>query len=129
MAKKFAMVVGVVFVLVGLLGFVGNPIVGRSGMFLTNAVHDVAHILIGVIILVMAGSKPNTALTVFGVVYLLLAVLGFVMQSPLLGLVEVNAADNWLHVVLGVVLLAAGLGMKPSAPAGNMGMPSSTMPS
>ncbi len=122
------MLVGVVFVLVGLLGFVKNPIVGSSGIFMTNTVHNIAHIVIGVIVLAMAGSKPNAALTIFGVVYLLLAVLGFVMKSPLLGLVAVNMADNWLHVVLGVVMIIAGATMKSAAPM-MASMPSSMPPS
>jgi len=112
MAKKFIMVIGLVFVLVGALGFFSNPIVGASGFFETNVTHNIAHLLIGVMMLAMAPSAPNTALNIFGVVYLLLAILGFVMTSPLLGLVAINSADNWLHVVLGVVLLVAGMTLK-----------------
>lgn len=125
MAKKFAMVVGVIFVLVGLIGFVKNPIVGSSGMFMTNTVHNLAHLLIGVIMLAMAGSKANLALNIFGVVYLLLGVLGFFMASPMFGLIAFNRADNWLHLVLGAVLLIAGMTMKSSMAAS---MPSGSMP-
>lgn len=128
MAKKLAMVFGVVFVLVGLLGFISNPIVGAHGYFFTNHTHDIVHLLVGIVMIIMSAQGEAAgamSLTIFGVVYLLIAVLGFVMKTPLLGLVAYNGADNWLHVVLGVVLLAAGLSLKkgsaaPSMPAGQM---------
>ena len=43
MAKRLAMIFGVVFVLVGLLGYVDNPLVGPVGMFATNGTHNLAH--------------------------------------------------------------------------------------
>jgi hypothetical protein len=49
-------------------------------------------------------------------VYFLVAVLGFVLapaDGMLLGLVEVNTADNWLHLVLAIVLFLASMGGKP----------------
>lgn len=122
MAKKLAYVFGAVFVLVGLLGFVGNPLVGMGGIFETDTAHNIVHILFGVILLVVAmkaASKSALWLKILGAVYLVLAILGFVMVpegGALLGLVHANAADHWLHVVLGVVLLAAGFGGKSAAP-------------
>ncbi len=120
MAKKIAFVLGIVFVLVGALGFVPNPIVGDMGIFETDMLHNLVHILFGVILIVAA--KKGAAmlwLKVIGVVYLLLAILGFVMASEggmLLGLVHTNAADHWLHLVLGVVLVVAGFMGKSHSP-------------
>ncbi len=114
MAKKLAVVFGVIFVLVGVLGFVPNPIVGASGLFMTNTLHDLVHLGIGIILLVVAISAPAKSalwLKIFGVVYLLLVVLGFLLipsGGALLGLVTMNTADHFLHLVLGIVLLAAG---------------------
>jgi hypothetical protein len=123
MAKKLALVFGIVFVLVGVLGFIPNPIVGMDGLFMTNMLHDLVHLLIGVVLLIVGISAPEKSslwLKIFGVVYLLLVVLGFLLipsGGSLLGLVVMNMADHWLHLVLGVVLLAAGfVGNKPSAP-------------
>lgn len=111
MAKKLAVVFGVVFVLVGLLGYVPNPIVGPMGMFVTDGTHNLVHLLIGVILLI-AGSKGGAAsakaLKVFGFVYLILAVDGFIQPTMLLGFVTANTADTYLHLVLGIVLLVAG---------------------
>lgn len=123
MAKKIALLLGIVFVLVGLLGFVPNPIVGMAGIFETDMLHNLVHILFGIILIVAA--KKGAAmlwLKVLGVVYLLLAILGFLMVPEggmLLGLVHANAADHWLHVVLGIVLVLAGFMGKgrPAMPA------------
>lgn len=113
MAKTAALVFGIIFVLVGLLGFVSNPLVGANGLFMTNGLHNVVHLLFGIILLVaMRGGQAQSALwlKILGVVYLILAVLGLVLGGPMLfGLVDINGADNWLHLVLGVVLLLAGM--------------------
>lgn len=120
MAKKLAMFFGIVFVLVGLLGFVPNPIVGPNGYFVTNTAHDFLHILVGAILLSLGYVSEHAAkLALYGTgaAYLLLAVLGFVQMGGssevmLLDAVHVNHNDNWLHVVLGVVLIVSGLAAK-----------------
>lgn len=115
MAKKLAIVFGVVFVLVGVLGMVGTGIVGPMGIFETNTIHDVVHLLVGIVLLGVAFMSPassGTWLKVFGVVYLAIAVLGFLLVPSggmLLGLVQTNAADHLLHIVLGIVLYLAGM--------------------
>jgi hypothetical protein len=110
MAKKFAVIFGIVFVLVGLLGFVSNPIVGANGFFLTDGLHNVVHLLVGVVLLIAAGAGASASalwLKIWGVVYLVLFLDGLV-QLPLLGFVTANVADNYLHLVLGIVLLIVG---------------------
>jgi hypothetical protein len=114
MAKTLAIVFGVVFVLVGILGFVPNPLVGAGAIFNTNHLHDLVHFVFGLILLAVAFMAPAMSgmwLKILGVVYLVLAVLGFVLVpngGSLLGLVTMNMADHLLHVVLGIVLLVAG---------------------
>ena len=118
MAKKASLWLGIIFVVIGILGYVSNPIVGSEGLFVTNAAHDWVHIIFGIILIVAslgAAAKASVTMVVLGAVYLLVAVLGFFMQSPLFGLIEVNAADNWLHVVLGLLLVL--LGKKAGTPA------------
>jgi hypothetical protein len=120
MAKKLAMIIGVVLVVVGLLGLlIPNPIVGDEGVFQTNNLHDLFHILTGVIFMV-AASKGELAsaqtMIVFGFVYLALTVLGFLTgEGDLLGLVRINTADNFLHLALTLVFLGVGYGLKPKA--------------
>lgn len=114
MAKTLALVFGVVFVLVGILGWVTNPLVGVGAIFETNHLHDLVHLAFGLILLAvafMAPMKSGLWLKILGVVYLLLAVLGFILVPDggmLLGLVTTNMADHLLHIVLGIVLLVAG---------------------
>ena len=112
MAKKLAMVFGAVFVIVGLLGFIPNPIVGAEGaLFETDLMHNLVHLLFGVILLVVAFKNEAASalwLMILGIVYLILAVLGFLMipeEGELLGLVHMNHADHWLHVGLAVLLI------------------------
>lgn len=45
---------------------------------------------------------------VIGIVLLLVGILGFVMDSPLLGLFEVNTLHNIVHLVLGAIFAWAG---------------------
>jgi hypothetical protein len=121
MATKLAKVFGVIFVIVGLLGLVpgGLGIVGEEGFFMTNLPHDLVHLVIGVILLWVAAKSPAkaaTALVVFGVVYLLVAVLGFAIEGDVLG-ITLSDSDDWLHLVLGIVLLAVGLKGKNNATA------------
>ena len=114
MAKKLAIVFGVVFVLVALLGFMNSGIAGENGIFQTDTLHDLVHLLFGVILLVVAFTAPARSaawLTILGIVYLVLAVLGLLLvgeSGKLLGLVLMNDNDHWLHLVLGVVLILAG---------------------
>lgn len=111
-AKSVSLLLGVVFVAVGVLGFLPNPIVAPDGLFAVNTIHNLVHLLSGVLLILGGTALSGSAsliLKVFGFVYLLVAILGFVMGGPaLLGLVVINAADNWLHLVLAIVILAAG---------------------
>jgi hypothetical protein len=134
MAKTLAIVFGVVFVLVGILGFMDNPLVGMEGLFQTDTLHDLVHLIIGVALLIVAFTAPAKsagALKLFGIIYLVLAVLGFLTISDggkLLGLVTMNTADHWLHVVLGVALILAGMaGRGTRSDTGSMPMSSPSM--
>lgn len=129
MAKTLAIIFGLVFVLVGILGFVGNPLVGTGALFEADTAHNLVHLILGLVLLAVAfwaAAQSALWLKIVGALYLIIAVLGFLLtpsMGTLLGLVEVNAADNWLHLVLGIVLVAAGyftkgdsMGGMPAAP-------------
>lgn len=109
-ARLAAIVLGIVFVLIGLLGFFNNPVLG---LFAVNPAHNVVHIVSGVVLLAGAYSSlgSSLALKIIGIVYVIVAILGFFAVSAdgmLLGFIQMNDADKWLHVVLAVVILAAG---------------------
>ena len=118
MLKKIGLAFGVIFVLVGLAGYVPalTPDGKLLGMFAVNGPHNLVHLATGVIALAIAlGSPANLSLffKVFGVVYALVAVLGFFSgDQPLLGVIAHNTADLWLHVVIAAVSLWIGFGMK-----------------
>jgi hypothetical protein len=111
-ARNAAILFGVVFLLVGALGFVSNPIVGPTGIFATNPLHNIVHLVSGLVLLAgaFAGLGSSLALKIIGVVYGLVAICGFFMvgaDGMMMG-VAVNEADKWLHVVLALAILAAG---------------------
>jgi hypothetical protein len=115
MIKTMANVFGVVFLLVGILGFVpGVTDNGHLlGVFHVNTAHNLVHIVSGIAALVAAGISYRAArnyFRIFGVIYALVAVLGFVTggTEPLLGIIANNEADNWLHVAIAAVSLALG---------------------
>jgi hypothetical protein len=121
MLKTAAIVFGVVFIAVGILGFVPGVTNNHMllGIFHVNAVHNVVHLLSGAVALATGLMGTNAAriyFRVFGVVYGLVAVLGFVVgDGMILGLISNNAADTWLHVVIAAAALYLGFGMKSRA--------------
>lgn len=114
MAKTVCKVLGVVFVLLGIAGFVNQ---GLLGAHLTPA-HDVVHLASGVIALYFgfAGSLTGAKAfsLVFGVVYLALGILGMALGSGsdhmwMVGPLHFGQVDHGIHLLLGVVFLAGGL--------------------
>ena len=115
--QRIATVFGVVFVAVGVLGFVAGA--GQSmsmgstsmllGIFPVNVVHNVVHAAFGVWGLI-AGRKRASAIVYTlgsGAAYLVLAIVG--LSTPtLFGLVPIGGYDIMLHLVLAVVLAGAG---------------------
>jgi Domain of unknown function (DUF4383) len=113
-ARNVAFVLGVVLLIVGVLGYVPNPIVGPAGFFVTNSLHNLVHIISGILLLigVYTALGPSLALKILGIVYAIVAVLGFVMmKGDMLFGIQMNMMDHWLHVVLAIVLLLAGFGL------------------
>jgi uncharacterized protein DUF4383 len=114
MVKTAAVLFGVVFLLVGILGFV--PAVTKDqmllGIFHVNAAHNCVHLLSGVVALFAGMTSAGAArwyFRIFGLVYGLVAVMGFVMgDGMLLGLISNNTADTWLHVGIAAVSLILG---------------------
>jgi hypothetical protein len=119
-ARSVAFVLGVILLIVGVLGYVRNPIVGPTGFFLTNTLHNLVHIISGIFLLlgVYTALGPSLALKILGIVYAIIAVLGFVMMKGGDGMmfgIAMNMMDHWLHVLLAVLLLAAGFGLSARA--------------
>jgi len=123
MAKTLCKILGVVLLIVGLAGFAMPNLLG---MHLTP-IHNIVHLLTAAIALYLGFSgSPEGARTfcaVFGAIYLLLGILGFATPGVVASIIghagPVTSADltpdNAVHLLLGIVFLAAGL-MRPTAP-------------
>ena len=125
-SQVVAGVVGAVFLAVGILGFVPGitsnfgdlTFAGHEsdakllGIFEVSVLHNVVHLLFGVLGLWAARSIATGRLFLLGggAVYLVLTLYGTVIdQASDANFVPVNTADNWLHLVLGVGMVAAGI--------------------
>jgi hypothetical protein len=129
MVQTLAWVFGIVLILVGVLGFVPGVTSDMMllGIFHVDALHNIVHIVSGLAALAAAWGMYSSRryFQVFGVVYGLVAVLGFVGGDNVLGVLVVNMADNLLHVAIAAVALYAGFMLKESPAAASqssMGM-------
>lgn len=115
-----ALIFGIGFLIVTILGFLVTGMTNMEadpataprvlGIFPVNVLHNLVHLVFGVWGLAASRSfdASKTYCTVSGVIYVLLFVLGFIAPAGF-GLVPLGGPDVWLHLVLGVPLLAAGL--------------------
>jgi hypothetical protein len=121
-----AFLFGAVFVLVGLAGFFvtgGHHPVGQDGgkllgLFQVNLIHNLVHLAVGAIMIgaAIAGLRAAKAVNLFfGVGYLVVFVFGLFAVGNSLNFLALNGADNGLHLALGAVLTAVGLGLDRSA--------------
>jgi hypothetical protein len=132
--QSAAMLVGLVFLLVGILGFIPGitsnyddlKFAGHDsnaqllGIFDTSILHNIVHLLFGVAGLTLAKTfeGARSFLIGGGVIYLALFLYGVIFGHDEGGanFVPVNWADNILHVVLGggMILLGVVLGKEVS---------------
>jgi hypothetical protein len=119
--KTWGWVYGVVFVVIGVLGFVPGAVTPDGmllGIFSVDTMHSIIHLLTGVLAIAAVwgtGMYARMYFKVFGVIYALVTVVGFVQGDTVLGLMMVNTADNVLHFVVALVALWLGFGTKEAA--------------
>jgi hypothetical protein len=112
--KRAAILFGIVFLLVGILGFVPGVTTNEMllGIFHVNAAHNVVHLLSGAAALACGLASPRASrlyFRIFGAVYGLVAILGMVHgDGHLLGLISNNMPDVWLHVAISIAALVLG---------------------
>ncbi|HJU91117.1 MAG TPA: DUF4383 domain-containing protein [Gemmatimonadaceae bacterium] len=120
--QRVAQIFGVIFILIALVGFFSGMSMEPAlllGLFPVNLLHNVVHLIFGIWGLLAARtfSGAKTYAQVGGVIYLLLAVLGFVDPTGF-GIVPLGGNDIWLHAAIGIVLAAVGFTAKDTtAPA------------
>jgi Domain of unknown function (DUF4383) len=120
-ASLYAGLIGATLVIAGIIGFFYSASFGSPGsvdavfgVLDVNAWHNLIHILTGALGVLAFMSGPATSRTyalVFGAVYIVVAIWGFIIGGgeSILGFIPVNDEDNVLHAVLGVLGIGAGL--------------------
>lgn len=129
MAKTIATIMGIVFILIGLVGFISDNFMGTH----LSMTHNLIHLISGAVALYLGlkGSLSAARLfcLAFGAVYLLLGLAGFLFNSGtttglpanltdggtnthmlhvLPGALELGIVDHLLHVLLGLIFLVGG---------------------
>ena len=112
MVKKFTLVLGVVLLAVGVLGILTGGHDHTLIIFGINMTHNLIHVLSGVVALAAAAGGEGYAkkyCLVFGAVYGLVTVGGFINLAPVVQMLNLNAADNVLHLAIAASCLGLGL--------------------
>jgi Domain of unknown function (DUF4383) len=126
-AKLYATLVGGALTIGGIIGFFysasfGSPgsVDDAFGILAVNGWHNVVHLATGLLGLAAAGYLAREYALGLGLVYLGVAIWGFVIGSgeSILSIVPVNTEDNILHLILGLTGLAAGAATPTGASAG-----------
>lgn len=133
--QRAAQVVGVIFLLVGVLGFIPGITThygdmefgGRTsdahllGLFQVSVLHNMVHLLYGAAGLALAkhGHSARVYFLVGGAIYLALCIYGLMTgDNSLSNFVPLNTADNWLHLFLGVAMIGIGVVLSRRPPSG-----------
>jgi len=119
-AQVFGLVLGATLVAAGIIGFFYNSTFTSDesvrdavlGILDVNAWHNLVHIGTGALTLVFALRSEAAARTwalAFGVLYVVVAIWGFVIGSgeSILSIIPINTEDSVLHLVLGISGFAA----------------------
>lgn len=124
--QKAAQAAGAVFLLVGVLGFIPGitsnydslSFAGHGsealllGIFQVSVLHNIVHLLFGVAGLAMSRShgRSRSFLLYGGIIYLVLWLYGLLIgHDSDANFVPVNSADNWLHLLLGLGMIALAI--------------------
>ncbi|WP_411732876.1 DUF4383 domain-containing protein [Paeniglutamicibacter sp.] len=124
--QKATLAVGAVFLLVGILGFIPGVTTNYDqlsfashhsealllGVFQVSILHNIVHLLFGIggIALARTRGSARNYLLWGGVIYLVLWIYGLVIDHDSdMNFVPLNDADNWLHLVLGIGMVALAL--------------------
>ncbi|WP_018353068.1 DUF4383 domain-containing protein [Longispora albida] len=125
-ARALAAAIGAVFLLVGVLGFIPGIVTDYDmlqwagheghakllGLFQVTVLHNLVHLLFGVIGLAMSRTSAMAGVFLIGggLVYLALWIYGLVIdRETAWNFVGLNSADNWLHMGLGLGMVILGL--------------------
>ena len=122
LAQWYCLLAGAALLLAGLLGFFADGSFGANAPdgsvqggsllgFEVNGWHNLVHLASGLVLLAAANTRPTAKAIAlgFGLVYGLVAIIGLIDGSDVIGLIPVNSADNILHIALAALGIIAGL--------------------
>lgn len=129
MTRTAARIFGIIYLLVGILGFIPallqpadgpHVLIGTTvnllGLFPVNAVHDLVHILIGFggILAAASFAGARSYFRTIAVLYAVLAVFGIIpLTNTLFGLAPLTGLDVGLHALTAIVAAYFGWGARP----------------
>jgi hypothetical protein len=131
-AQMFALVFGVVYLIVGIVGFAVTGFDDFAGktfndeliVFALNPLHNIVHLLLGAVWI--GASRTHEAAKginlLFGIVLALVFILGMVGALEWLAIEGAESPDNYLHLATAALALyfgtagAAGTRPRPAAP-------------
>jgi hypothetical protein len=129
-AEVYALVIGLTLVAAGIAGFFydasfasgdGTERHAVLGILDVNGWHNLVHIASGAVGLLVLGSYRGARVYALGLgaVYMLVSALGFVAGNgdEIFNLIPVNTEDNFLHLLIGIGGIGAGLATPAREPA------------
>jgi Domain of unknown function (DUF4383) len=126
--RAFGIVLGVIFIVGGILGFFITSVTPFTstqgstviGLFEVNPLHTLIHLALGIVLLITGLVGPRTsriANLLVGVIFAILGIFGFaVLANQSINIFAINGADDVLHWAAAVVLLAVAVGADRAAP-------------
>jgi Domain of unknown function (DUF4383) len=139
--RYFALIYGIVFLLVGIAGFIpglvtpleADPSLAITtssghlfGLFPVNLLHNLVHVAFGIGGLVGYRNFPSARLyaQVVAIAYAVLTVMGLIPGlKTLFGLVPLYGHDVWLHALLAIIAAYFGFVARPEERATAIGRP------
>ena len=126
MAKMVCIIVGLIFLLIGIVGFFSPSFLG----FHLSVMHSIIHLLTAAASFYFGfASSLNAArifAIIFGAVYFLLGILGFVAPDVVANILQAHQVrggthnltpDNILNLIIGAVFLASAVIREPMTAA------------
>jgi arginine exporter protein ArgO len=140
--QKATLATGIVFLLLGMLGFIPGVTANFDslglagpgskaelfGVFRVSVLHNAVHLATAIAGLVMARThrQGRNFLIYGGVAYLFLWLYGLLMGDDLpANFLPENNADNWLHLALGLAMIALAVLLSPKTLPGDKSFPGS----
>ncbi len=134
--RYFALIFGIVYLILGILGLIpgllapvatpGNPPTTLTvlygalfGLFVVNIIHTLVHLIVGIwgILAYRTFTAARSFSIAAGIIFLVLFVFGLIPGlQTIFGIVPLQGADVWLHLISGVIALFFGLVVARNAP-------------